>query len=595
MGQKIYKAVYYERASTLHDEQNESMKNQRRLFESYCKRHPEIHLEGIYSERRSGKSDNRPEYRKMLERIFQGDIDYVMIKDFKRISRSTEISAQLKTLAKKYGFKFILLSTGQIYDPCLGENRMMYGFESLVNEEVVYRQSEYGRLAHRQKCEARKINRNNVTFGYAWDAVKQDIVVDEEKAEIIRTLFDLYVFRDYGIKELRKYLAEHGYLYTGNTVNKWLQETAYIGVFHINKKGSELGVGSGQKTKRYTNPKEEWIPVERPDLAILEKPVFNLAQKIRKSRQACYEPDKNGVHQGRFRGKHLFAAKVYCGECGCPYVHSYADRKKTVGVYVDSFSNKSKNVLEKCSNIAFRRVYEKDLERIVLASINGMIKENDDCFSLLISVIEQVIRDDRSGRKQVKTKERELKQLVSEADRILAAYIEASGILREDLEQKYEDKKAMIAKVKDDISQIQNYVQSEELIVEQVSRVKAAVAKWRIIDTLDRTLIEAIIYKIVLHKNGQVEVIMNSDDIKRYQLLQRENGNSSKGSHSSIQNKISYMYNESMYIKEVQRLMEDLLKKQRQTICVSLFSYMLNERDGEKIFEIFVEVSLGRK
>lgn len=88
---------------------------------------------------------------------------------------------------------------------------------------------------------------------------------------------------------------------------------------------------------------------------------------------------------------------------------------------------------------------------------------------------------------------------------------------------------------------------------------------------------------------------MNSDDIKRYQLLQRENGNSSKGSHSSIQNKISYMYNESMYIKEVQRLMEDLLKKQRQTICVSLFSYMLNERDGEKIFEIFVEVSLGRK
>ena len=52
-----FKAVYYERVSTVHFEQAESLENQRKLCESYLKRHPEIELAepiGTYSERVSG-------------------------------------------------------------------------------------------------------------------------------------------------------------------------------------------------------------------------------------------------------------------------------------------------------------------------------------------------------------------------------------------------------------------------------------------------------------------------------------------------------------------------------------------------------------
>ena len=209
--------LYYERVSTFHDAQSESLENQRALCESYLRRHPEIRLaEPIdsYSERISGKSDERPRFQAMLKRLSRGDIDYLLVKDLKRLSRSSEVSAALRNLAKRFKFKIILLSTSQIYDPNADETRMMYGFEALVNEEVVFRQSEYGRIAHKQKCEAKRLNRNNVTFGYKWDADKKDIIVDEDAAEIVRTLFDKYVFQDAGIKDLRKYLSALGLHYS---------------------------------------------------------------------------------------------------------------------------------------------------------------------------------------------------------------------------------------------------------------------------------------------------------------------------------------------------------------------------------------------
>ena len=154
------KAVYYERVSTLNDEQTNSLENQRKLCEDFLKKHSEIILaEPIdsYTERVSGKSDLREKYIEMMTRVSKGDIDYILVKDLKRLSRSTEVSAQLRNQCKKYGVKLILLSNNQIYDPNAEGNRMLYGFEALVNEEVVYRQSEYGRIAHKQKMDAKRL------------------------------------------------------------------------------------------------------------------------------------------------------------------------------------------------------------------------------------------------------------------------------------------------------------------------------------------------------------------------------------------------------------------------------------------------------
>ena len=514
-----FKAVYYERVSTVHFEQAESLENQRKLCESYLKRHPEIELAepiGTYSERVSGKSDLRPKYNAMIKRIEKGDIDFLMVKDLKRLSRSMEVSSQLRNLVKRHHFKIILLGTSQIYDPNLSETRMIYGFESLVNEEVVFRQSEYGRIAHRQKMEAKRLNIHNIMFGYRWDKEKKDIVIDEEQAAIVRKIFDLYVFNSYGTKEIRQFLEEQNLSYSAPTVRKWLQETAYIGIFNMNKKGSELGVGSGQKTKRFYIPKDEWVTVERPDLAIIDKEVFDLAQKIRESRKAIYGEDKKGNKQARFGGFHLFSGKIFCGECGYSYTHVFADRKKSIGAYRDSFNQKTGNANKKCSNSACYRIYEEDLTTIVKASINSVIENSKDCFTTLLDVIKDVLSEERTKSSAAHEIRKRIASLNKAITRTKMAYMDAvekgRSELAEDLGNDYDNLTSQLRAAERELSDIQNKANTQQKVTDRIAEIGKAMSELQSIKELDRSTVQTFIDRIIIHKDGRIRILLNTEE-----------------------------------------------------------------------------------
>ena len=549
---EIMYALYYERVSTHHVEQEESMENQRKLCESYLKRHQNIVLAedmDSYSEKISGKSDERPKFQQMLKRLERGDIRYVLVKDFKRLSRSQEISAGIKNHAKEYNYKFILLSTGQIYDPNDGQNRMMYGFESLLNEEVVYRQSEYGRIAHRQKCEEKRLNRSNVTFGYMYDDQKKDIVIDEEQAEVVHKIFDLYVFRNYSVTDIRKYLYGEGINYSVNTIRRWLSETAYIGVFHLNKKGSELGVGKGKKTRHFDNPKDEWVPVERPDLVIMDKQIFDLAQRIREKRLNHFDSAKKksgkDYKQGRFMGTHLFSGKLFCGECGKSYHFGYADRRKTMGVYRDSVRKKDYSIV--CPNQEYARVYEDDLIDITISAVNHSIEDNKDGINTLERVIERVIRDDYANLSQIKSLERKRNRLIEEANRIVNKVLDVSEALQSALDKKYNEIMAEAAAIQQKIEVIKSQKKKEEDIQAQIERARAVIQKWSLInrDNFNRDVVNAFIDEMRMFKDGRLDIVLKTDNMSEEQVIKAtvpNQGRSRRGSSfvADKENVLSY-------------------------------------------------------
>ena len=513
----LYLALYYERVSTEHEEQDLSMRNQRSLCDNFLKKNRNIKLaEPVdkYVERISGKSDARPKYKALIQRLKQGDIDFLLIKDFKRLNRSSEVSAQMKNLSKKYSFKFILLSTGQIYDPNAPENRMMYGFESLLNEEVVYRQSEYARLAHKQKCQEKRLNRNNITFGYKWE--EDDIVIDEKNARIVQELFELYVFKDYGISELRKHLLfKYQLRRSGNTVRKWIHETAYIGVFHLNKKGSELGVGVGQKTKRFDNPKEEWVPVLRPDLAIVDKRIFELAQRISDSRNRTYNGENDSV---KFKGKHLFSSVIYCKECKSSYVHDYADRKKQIAIYRDSTSLLlSKNILKECPNQKYKRVYEDDMKRIVVETLTKMVNSHQNSFDDVANILEGIIIENNGRNDIQQEKQREIERIKVTLEKTKSAYIDAKpGVLRDDIEKDYQALAIKYKEAKQELSNIQEKINDVNRIKKQIKDMRDAVMRLKNIEekSLNRNTIRSFIQRIYVSKEGEIEVIFHSFEEK---------------------------------------------------------------------------------
>lgn len=519
---EIEYAVFYARVSTKKEEQEESLENQNSLKEIYLKSHPNIKCIAEYSEQVSGKSDLRPEYQKMIERAKDPLVKYIMVKDTKRLYRSSAVAYEFKETLKKYGLKLILLSTGQISDPNANDigTQMMFGIESVLNEEVVQRQSNYGRVTHQLKCERKILNRNNITFGYAWDDVNKEIYINEEEARIIRKMFDLYVFQGYGAKALEKYFEMKGYPRSAQTIRKYLEETAYIGIFHLNKKSSVLGIGKGAKTKRFTNPKEEWVPVERPELAIVDEEIFELAQRMRESKRGLYKQGENVPRQVWFSGTHIFSGKLFCGMCSRSYIHKIKENYgKHISVYVHRVHRKKEITEERCLN-PYRTVYEEDLIDITRRSINGLIQKNQDCFSLILPAIQKAMQEDDGVEKEKADIRKRIRKEEKNKSKLLEVYMKAEGEMKDDINVQYNEKAKQIKELKKELEKYDNVRIKQEELQDKLMAIRERIQqlKGTGVVNVDRRVADIFISQIILYGNGVMDFRLNNLD-EREKLL----------------------------------------------------------------------------
>lgn len=519
---EIEYAVFYARVSTKKEEQEESLENQNSLKEIYLKSHPNIKCIAEYSEQVSGKSDLRPEYQKMIERAKDPLVKYIMVKDTKRLYRSSAVAYEFKETLKKYGLKLILLSTGQISDPNANDigTQMMFGIESVLNEEVVQRQSNYGRVTHQLKCERKILNRNNITFGYAWDDVNKEIYINEEEARIIRKMFDLYVFQGYGAKALEKYFEMKGYPRSAQTIRKYLEETAYIGIFHLNKKSSILEIGKGAKTKRFTNPKEEWVPVERPELAIVDEEIFELAQRMRESKRGLYKQGENVPRQVWFSGTHIFSGKLFCGMCSRSYIHKIKENYgKHISVYVHRVHRKKEITEERCLN-PYRTVYEEDLIDITRRSINGLIQKNQDCFSLILPAIQKAMQEDDGVEKEKADIRKRIRKEEKNKSKLLEVYMKAEGEMKDDINVQYNEKAKQIKELKKELEKYDNVRIKQEEMQDKLMSIRERIQqlKGTGVVNVDRRVADIFISQIILYGNGVMDFRLNNLD-EREKLL----------------------------------------------------------------------------
>lgn len=593
-----FKAILYTRVSTVHDEQTESIENQMLLAKKYLTDHPDIELaEPLekYSERVSGKTDNRPKFKELCERLSQGDIKYLMIKDLKRLSRSVETTYAFFNLMKLNGFEIILLSTGNIIDSTAFEeveSNLLLGIEALFAQNTVLTQSRYGKTVQKVRCDNKRLVHKDATlFGYEWDVVKNDVVIVEEKALIIRELFNRYVFRNQGTRELRVYLSSLGYHYSAVTVSKWLQESKYIGDWTINRKGSTLGIGQGAKSHRFTREKSEWVHVYRPDLAIVDKEIFDLAQEIRQSRVRTYAATE-GIEKsgGNFRGKHLFAGKLFCAECGSSYRFKWADRNKTVAVYYDSFKERTGNISKACPNVKFKRVYENDIIDIVVAAIHGLNIKGKVSIERLMDSISNVLRTRGADDREVVAESKRLKKLEREAEKISNSFIEANSAMRERLNTQLERVESLIEECKAKIQRFSNRASDEDAVRQKLSSIQDTLSGWIDVsrETLNKSMVDKLILRITIDKSGMTTVLVKPTAMFQFQL------NPPPGSQAIVKTERWYSLPSKEEIEEnLRKLHEGLEGDQKGKIEIGVVGFTDdNHEDGLKA-KVMVDIDFG--
>ena len=316
----LIRIAAYCRVSSRRPEQEDSFFFQQAYFRRIYGNSDTEELVGIYADHGlSGTaSGNRPGFQRMLADCRSGRIDRIVCKSISRFARNLRdclmTLRELKLLGITVFFEKENLDTAVLPDEI-----MLTIMEGLAQEESasISRNTRWS-LKRRMRDGTLKIAR--VPYGYRKDQ-KGDLVIDEEKADVIRRIFRLYL-SGCGARRIAKHLNEE--LIPSPTGIKWGNVT----ILKILAQEKYTGDILWQKTwSRFMGPKWQinhgdadsyYIRDSHP--AIIDRDTFQRASEQRSLINRSKSPPK--------KNRNPFRSKLTCS-CG----RSFLLFRSTAGDY----------------------------------------------------------------------------------------------------------------------------------------------------------------------------------------------------------------------------------------------------------------------
>lgn len=304
---KSWKAALYIRLSREDGDNRESysVTSQREILSQYVKQHEDIEVYDIYiDDGYSGTNFDRPGFQRMMDDVYAGNVNCVIVKDLSRFGRNyTETGKYLDDIFLRFKIRFIALNNG--YDSYAGNMNsatqcVTLGVTNVINESLAATTSVNirGTLdASRKKGE---FIGSFACYGYKKDPKdRHKLIIDEEAAEIVRMIFNLFIsgksvigitreLNDMGIMNPTDYKHSQGLNYRANsnigdkgvwcdqTVRRILKNEMYIGNM-VQGKNTNM---SYKIKKCVAVPKENWIIVEGTHEPIIDLDTFKKAQSL---------------------------------------------------------------------------------------------------------------------------------------------------------------------------------------------------------------------------------------------------------------------------------------------------------------------------
>lgn len=387
--------VNYYRYSS-HGQQEQSIEGQARDCRAYCERMGYT-VVGEYVDRAlSAKTDNRPEFRRMISDASKKQFQYVIVWKLDRFARNRFDSAIHKAALKKHGVKVLSVMENIADTP---DGALLEGILESMAEHYSANLAENVKRGQRESILKGAHVGGVAPFGFKSikDGDKLRLVADETKAPIIKYVFEEYA-KGVPKKEIIAALTARGLQTTrGNaltlaSLQKALRNKKYIGVYMY---GDEIVEGACD--------------------ALIDVDTFNKVQQMLDSRS-------HGKNAKKVRQDYLLRGKAFCGHCGSPLVgdagtsrkrnnepgkvyHYYACAKKKKHHTCDK-KNEKKDFLE-------WYVVEQTVEYILSAD------RIEDIAARVVAEYDKNFNDTR-----IKDYERQIRKIDGEVDKLVDMMIE---------------------------------------------------------------------------------------------------------------------------------------------------------------------------
>lgn len=307
---KELRVAAYARVSTDSADQLVSLEAQKEHYEQVIKNCPNWEFAGLYyDEGVSGtKMAKRDGLLRMLADCERGLIDYILVKSISRFSRNTvesvETVRRLSAMGIYIFFEKENIDTGKM------EGELMLSIMSSLAED------ESRSLSENNKWSIQKRFQNGTyvigTPAYGYKNADGKMVIDEEKAEVVRRIFDSVLEGKSGgtiAKELnaKGIPTARGVQWRGSVITAMIRNETYTGVAVFQKTYKD-----DQFNSRVNYGEKGMYRIEGHHEPIVSEEVF---------RAANFAVDNNAREKGitksrKYTKRYALSGKVFCGECG---------------------------------------------------------------------------------------------------------------------------------------------------------------------------------------------------------------------------------------------------------------------------------------
>ncbi|WP_096187984.1 recombinase family protein [Evansella halocellulosilytica] len=360
------KAVAYIRVSRMGLEkedwdEKESPKTQLDTIQKYCDLKG-YELVRVYQDLdKSGKDDERDEFKKMIKAIENGeDIGVVVVYNLTRFSRSLLDINKYLELFDEHHVNFASATEEHLRtDNSMG--RLMVNIMGAIAQFERERIAENVRNNMRNRARRGLHNGGFAPVGYYVND-KGTYSIKEDEAKVVKRIFQMYV-DGYGKGRISEVLSSEKVLgreWPKSTIHEILINEKYKGEYIFGKRDKRKGKPRYKDRSEWIIPEEDY---KHP--AIVSEVLFEKAQKVREQRG-----DGKNYFKKENVQTYVLGGMIYCGQCGSKMTGRTNRNSKGKKYRYYTCSKKDKQFAGACSQ---RSIRQEKIDALVIDSLEGYI------------------------------------------------------------------------------------------------------------------------------------------------------------------------------------------------------------------------------
>lgn len=454
------KVAAYARVSTDLDDQKNSFQSQQKYYLKKISSNSKWNCVGMYADEGISGTQifKRDKFQEMIDDALDGKIDLILTKSISRFARNTVDTLNYVRMLKNKNVGVFFEEENINTLDMAGE--LLLTVLSSVAQQESETISSHIKLGLKMKRERGEIVAFSSCYGYRYNKNKDEIVIVEKEAKIVRSIFNMYCSGQGSTSICRtlnetKVPTRHG--------GKWI-ETTIISILKNEKYVGDLVQGKtytidpiSHKRKCNTGEQDKYI-IRNHHEPIINRDTFEKVQDLFNNKNS----NKSTGNQPQSR--YLFSGKCRCGFCGKAYTKKSTYKLRPAWDCLTV----AKGARNLCQNS--KVFYEDVLKSCFMEAFNILTKDkfvNLDRFMKILKASSDSSLPERNKCK-LETERRKLK---TQNSNLVSLFLEGS-IDSVDFEKKNLELKAKIDKYEKKIKEINELYTNEDKIKLRFENIK---------------------------------------------------------------------------------------------------------------------------